>query len=219
MSEIYGEQHRLLQQEFDTTKLADRERELIVLSEIVDNHKSFIESRDMFFLASVDHRGYPTCSYKGGAPGFVKVVNQKTIAFPSYNGNGMFLSLGNINANNKIGMLFIDFETPQRVRVHGTANIDKHDPLIEELHGAELVVRVTVTEIFVNCPRYIHTYQRVQSSKYTPQPHCETPLTPQWKRIDAIQDVLSDHEKGIVEKLGGTITPEEYGDLIIKGEG
>lgn len=219
MSEIYGEQHRLLQQEFNTTKLADRQNELIVLSEISDEHKPFIESCDMFFLTSVDHRGYPTCSYKGGVPGFVKVVDNRTIAFPSYNGNGMFLSLGNINANKKIGMLFIDFETPQRVRVHGTATVDKHDSLIKELHGAELVVRVTVTEIFVNCPRYIHKYQRVKPSKYTPQASCETPLTPQWKRIDTIQDVLSDREKSILEKLGGTITPEEYGELIMKDEG
>ncbi len=102
MSELYGEQHRLLQQEFDTEKLADRVKEFIVTPEITDEHKSFIESRVMFFLSSIDHRGYPTCSHKGGEPGFIKVVNDKTIAFPSYDGNGMFLSLGNINANNKV---------------------------------------------------------------------------------------------------------------------
>ncbi len=97
MDELYGEQHRLLQQEFDTTKLADRVKEFIVSPEITDEHKPFIESRDMFFLSSIDHRGYPTCSHKGGEPGFIKVVDEKTIAFPSYDGNGMFLSLGNIN--------------------------------------------------------------------------------------------------------------------------
>ena len=137
MSEFYGEQHRFFQQEFDTAKLADRVKEFIVSPEITDEHKPFIESRDMFFLSSIDHRGYPTCSHKGGEPGFIKVVDNKTIAFPSYDGNGMFLSLGNIKANNKIGMLFIDFETPHRVRIHGTASIDKSDPLIEEFHGAE----------------------------------------------------------------------------------
>ena len=122
MSELYGQQHRLLQDEFDTTKLADRVKELIVVSEIPDEHKAFIESRDMFFLTTIDHRGFPTCSYKGGAPGFVKVLNNTTIVFPSYDGNGMFLSMGNIQANNKIGMLLIDFETPHRIRIHGTAN-------------------------------------------------------------------------------------------------
>ncbi|KAF3982551.1 MAG: pyridoxamine 5'-phosphate oxidase family protein [Methylococcales symbiont of Hymedesmia sp. n. MRB-2018] len=219
MDELYGEQHRLLQQEFDTTKLADRVKEFIVSAEITDEHKPFIESRDMFFLSSIDHRGYPTCSHKGGEPGFIKVVNEKTIAFPSYDGNGMFLSLGNINASNKVGMLFIDFETPHRIRVHGTANIDRQDPLIKEFHGAELVVRIKVTEIFVNCPRYINKYQRVQSSKYTPKADFEKPLTPKWKLIDGLQDVLPEKEKGMAEKLGGTITPEEYGELLGKGKG
>lgn len=216
MDALYGEQHKLLQQEFDTAKLADRVKEFIVLPEVTDEHKAFIESRDMFFLTSIDHRGYPTCSYKGGIPGFIKVVDCTTIVFPSYDGNGMFLSLGNINGNNKIGMLFIDFETPHRVRVHGTASIDKHDPLIKELQGSELVVRVTVKEIFVNCPRYIHKYQRMQFSKYAPQADFESPLIPQWKRIDALQDVLPERENFIAEKLG-TITQEEYGALLIKG--
>ena len=219
MDELYGEQHRLLQKEFDTQKLADRVKEFIVSPEITDEHKPFIESRDMFFLSSIDHRGYPTCSHKGGEPGFIKVIDEKTIAFPSYDGNGMFLSLGNINASNKVGMLFIDFETPHRIRVHGIASIDRNDSLIKEFHGAELVVRIKITEIFVNCPRYINKYQRVQSSKYTPKTDFEKPLTPQWKLIDGLQDVLPEKEKGIAEKLGGTITPEEYGELLVKGKG
>ncbi len=115
-------------------------------------------------------------------------------------------------------MLFIDFETPHRVRVHGTANIDKHDPLAKEFYGSELVVRVTIKEIFVNCPRYIHQYQRVQFSKYAPQVNFESPLIPQWKRIDALQDVLPERENFIAEKLG-TITQEEYGELLMKGKG
>lgn len=219
MSDIYGEQHRALQQKFDTLRLADRVDEVVVRPDLPDDHKAFIESRDMFFLTSVDHRGYPTCSYKGGAPGFVKVVDNKTIAFPNYNGNGMFLSMGNIIGNNKVGMLFLDFETPHRVRVHGIASIDQHDPLIAEFQGAELVVRVTVTETFINCPRYIHKYQRLQTSKYAPQAGCGTPSAPQWKRIDALQDALPERERDIAEKLGGTITFQEYGALVIKGEG
>ncbi|HEY3327411.1 MAG TPA: pyridoxamine 5'-phosphate oxidase family protein [Novimethylophilus sp.] len=218
MSEIYGDQHRALQEAFDTKNMADRVDELIVASEIAPEHAGFIESRDMFFLTTVDHRGYPTCSHKGGNPGFVKVVDSKTLAFPSFDGNGMFLSMGNITANNKIGMLFIDFETPHRVRVHGTASIDRNDPLIKQFHGAELVVRATITEIFINCPRYIHRYRRVDSSKYTPQPGCPTPL-PQWKRIDAVQDALPERDKDVAAKLGGTITPEEYSALVMKGEG
>lgn len=218
MSELYGAEHRRLQQAFDTTKLADRVNEMIVLSEITAQHQAFVESRDMFFLSSIDHRGYPTCSYKGGTPGFLRVVDSKTLAFPSYDGNGMFLSMGNIKANDKIGMLLIDFETPHRVRIHGTASIDKEDPLMKEFNGSELVVRVTITEIFVNCPRYIHTYQRSQTSKYVPQEGFEKPLTPQWKRIDAVQDALPERDSEISAQHG-TITPEEYGELLMKGKG
>ena len=217
MSELYGDQHLVMQDQFDTRSLAERVSQVIVVPEIDENHKGFIESRDLFFLTTVDHRGFPTCSYKGGTPGFVKVTDNKTIAFPSYDGNGMFLSMGNITANDKVGLLFIDFETPHRVRVHGTASIDRNDPLLADFHGAELIVRVTVTEIFVNCPRYIHTYKRLQSSKYAPQINCPTPL-PQWKRIDALQDALPERDKTIADALGGTITPEEYGAMLIKGE-
>jgi hypothetical protein len=219
MSEIYSAEHRVLQQTFDTTRLADRVDALVVRPELSGAQKAFIESRDMFFLTSVDHRGYPTCSYKGGAPGFVRVVDPKTIVFPSYNGNGMFLSMGNIIGNQKVGMLFIDFETPHRMRVHGVAAIDKNDRLLADFAGAELLVRVTVTETFINCPRYIHKYQRLQTSKYAPQAGCGAPPAPQWKRIDAIQDALPERESGIAEELGGTITFEEYGALVIKREG
>jgi predicted pyridoxine 5'-phosphate oxidase superfamily flavin-nucleotide-binding protein len=219
MSEIYSAQHRALQQRFDTTRLADRVDELVVRPEIPDDHKRFIESRDMFFLTSVDHRGYPTCSYKGGAPGFVRVVDPKTIVFPSYNGNGMFLSMGNIGANNKVGMLFIDFERPHRVRVHGVAEVEKNNLLLAQFVGAELLVRVTATEIFVNCPRYIHKYQRLQTSKYAPQAGCAAPPAPQWKRIDALQDSLPERERDLAKELGGTITLEEYGALVIKSQG
>jgi predicted pyridoxine 5'-phosphate oxidase superfamily flavin-nucleotide-binding protein len=219
MSEIYSAEHRALQRRFDTSRLADRVEELVVRPEIPDEYKGFIESRDMFFLTSVDHRGYPTCSYKGGTPGFVRVTDPKTIVFPSYNGNGMFLSMGNIAANQKIGLLFIDFETPHRVRVHGVAVVDQNDRLLEEFPGAELLVRVTVTETFINCPRYIHRYQRLQTSKYAPQVGCAAPPAPQWKRIDAIQDALPEHDLDIAKQLGGTITFEEYGALVTKSEG
>lgn len=218
MSDIYGAQHRALQQQNQTEALADRVDAIIVAPEIPDEHKGFIESRDMFFLTTVDHRGYPTCSYKGGTPGFVRVLDSKTIAFPSYDGNGMYLSMGNISANNKVGMLFIDFETPHRVRVHGTARISREPELQDCFHGAEMVVCVEITEIFINCPRYIHRYQRVATSKYAPQPDCEVP-PPQWKRIDAVQDVLPERDRELAASMGGTITPEQYGELVMKGEG
>lgn len=217
MSELYGEQHRALQQEFDSQQLADRVGEAILSDCVTDQHRAFIESRDFFFLSTVDHRGFPTCSYKGGATGFVKILDDKTLAFPSLDGNGMYLSMGNIDANRKVGMLFIDFETPHRVRVHGTAALSRDPADLALFDEAELVVRVTVEEMFQNCPRYIHRHQRVEQSRYVPQSGCETPM-PVWKRIDALQDVITDEEKRKVEAEGGMITMEQYEALLKAGK-
>jgi uncharacterized protein len=217
MSALYGAQHRALQAEFETTNLADAVNSIIVVPEMAPEHQGFIASRDMFFLTTIDHRGFPTCSYKGGNAGFVRVVDSKTLAFPSYDGNGMFLSMGNITQNNKVGMLFIDFETPHRVRVHGTATVRKSDPLLADYPEAQLIVRVSIEEIFVNCPRYIHAYVRKGVSKYVPQNHCETPLA-QWKRIEPLQP-LFDAETQTKALQQGLITPEEYGELVMQGKG
>lgn len=218
MQAFYGEHHRTLQNQFDSERLADRIKDIIVVNELTPEHQAFISSRDLFFLTTIDHRGFPTCSHKGGTPGFVQVLDAKTLAFPSYDGNGMFLSMGNILQNNKIGMLFIDFETPHRVRLHGTASIDLTDPLLSEFPGAELIVRVSLSEAFINCPRYIHRYQRVQNSRYTPQLHCPKPPAAQWKRIDAVQDVLPERDQSIAAQNGGTLTLEEYTALLTQGQ-
>ena len=217
MQGLYGKQHRVLQQDFDTVKLADAVHGNIVSTEIGEEHRGFIESRDMFFLTTIDHRGYPTCSYKGGSPGFLKIIDSKTLAFPSFDGNGMFLSMGNISINNKIGMLLIDFETPHRIRIHGKASIHRDEQSLRMFLGAEVVVFVDVTEIFVNCPRYIHRYKRVASAKHVPQENVPVAL-PQWKRIDGLQEALPARDKHIAEALGGTITPEQYVELVMKGE-
>ncbi len=218
MSNLFSTQHRQLQDQHDTRNLANRVTEIIVENQVNEQHQAFIESRDFFFLTTLDHRGYPTCSYKGGNIGLVRVIDPETLAFPSYDGNGMFLSMGNIQGNTKIGMLFIDFETPHRVRVHGDAIIDKDDPLLPEYQGADMIVRIKITEIFMNCPRYIHRMQRIESSKYVPQADTET-QAPQWKRIDAIQDALPACDQGLAEKMGGSITPEQYGAMLMNGDG
>lgn len=217
MNALYGEQHRAIQAEFETTGLADAVNSIIVVPELASEHEGFIVSRDMFFLTTIDHRGFPTCSYKGGNAGFVKVIDAKTLAFPSYDGNGMFLSMGNITQNNKIGMLFIDFETPHRVRVHGTATVHKEVALLSEYKEADLIVRVVIEEVFVNCPRYIHQYTRKNTSQYVPQNHCETPLA-QWKRIEPLQPVLDADTQQQASKIG-LISPDEYGELVMNGKG
>lgn len=217
MNDLYGNQHRVLQQQFDTEKLADAVGANIVVEELAPEHIGFIESRDMFFLSSVDHRGYPTCSYKGGNPGFVKALDTKTLVYPSYDGNGMFLSMGNITLNPKVGLLFIDFETPHRVRIHGNASIEMDPAKLSSFPGAELLITINITEAFINCSRYIHQYQRVQSSKYVPQKECAAPFA-QWKRIDNLQDALPQRDQHIAETLGGTITTEQYVEMVMQGK-
>ncbi len=186
---LYHEGSRRLQDRFDTRRLADRIEERIVRDRIDEDDKAFIEARDMFFLATSDENGQPQSSYKGGDPGFVKVLDEQTIAFPSYNGNGMYLSFGNALVNPKVGLLFIDFEGRKRMRLNGIASIDENDPLLSEWPEAQFVVRVHASEVFPNCPRYIHEYKLVKHSRFVPKSECETPV-PQWKHSDWAHDVL-----------------------------
>ncbi len=208
MSKIYDENHRKLQAEFETEKLADVVEEIIVHDEVLDEDRTFIESRDMFFLSTIDTEGRPTVSYKGGDVGFIKVVDDKTIAFPSYDGNGMFMSMGNISGNRSVGILFIDFENPHRLRLQGEASIDRNDPLMAEYSEADMIVRVNVSRIWRNCPRYIHKYVKEAPSTFVPRADCETPL-PDWKKVDMIQPLLAPKDQGKAEKQGGTITIDE----------
>jgi predicted pyridoxine 5'-phosphate oxidase superfamily flavin-nucleotide-binding protein len=189
MDGLYGEAQRRLQERFDTTRLADRIEERLVRSWIDEDDRAFIERCDMLFLATADADGRPNCSYKGGDPGFVRVLDEQTIAFPSYDGNGMFLSAGNALANPNVGILFISFEERTRLRLNGVASIDLDDPLLAELDGAQLVVRVRAAEVFPNCPRYIHEYRLVERSRFVPRAECATPA-PAWKTREWSKDVL-----------------------------
>jgi len=186
---VFSEAQRDLQDRFDTRRLADRIDDLLVHDVFSAADKEFVEARDMFFLATTDADGHPTCSYKGGAPGFVRVVDDRTLAFPNYDGNGMYLSMGNIAAHRDVGMLFIDFERQNRMRVDGTATIDFDDPLLPAWPEAQFVVRVQPRAIYPNCPRYIHKYTLVERSRFVPQTGTPTPV-PDWKRMDWACDVL-----------------------------
>ncbi len=178
------------QDRFDTRRLADRLAERLSRDEITDDDRRFIERQPLFFLATADDEGQPDVSYKGGAPGaFVRVLDRHTLAFPSYDGNGMFRSLGNLRLNARVGLLFIDFEQPQRLRVLGRALVDADDALRSGWPGAQLVVRVAVERVFPNCPRYIHRMQRSETSAFVPR-EGETPPVPAWKRFEMFRDVL-----------------------------
>ncbi len=216
MSRLYGPEHRALQDQFQSRPLADRIEAIAMKTEFTDMERGFIESRDMFFLSTVDDRGRPTVSYKGGVPGFVRVLDPQTLAFPSYDGNGMYLSMGNIAGNAEVGLLFIDFEKPFRMRVQGRAALSRDPKALGMFKEAELAVIVTVSELWMNCPRYVHRYTKVQASRYAPAEDAETPFC-EWKRIDGIQDVLRPHETAVVEKVG-QISIDEWMGRVMTGD-
>lgn len=216
MSRLFGPQHRELQDHFESRKMADRIEQVAAQTGIDEAAKAFIESRDMFFLATVDHRGRPTVSYKGGAPGLVKVLSPTEIAFPSYDGNGMYLSMGNINAHPEIGMLFIAFDRPFRLRLQGRAEIVMDGPEVDLFKEAQLAVRVAVSDVWMNCPRYVHRYDKVAASRYVPRAGAETPLC-EWKRIEGFEDVLRPDETAAVEKAG-QITQDEWMARVFRGD-
>lgn len=187
---LYHDGNRALQDEFGSRALADRLEQKLTRTAFTDDDKTYIESCLYFFLATADAQGRPDCSFKGGAPGFARVTGASEIAFPDYDGNGMFKSLGNLAANPHVGLLFIAMhDRPKRLRVNGTARIDRDDPLLDETVGAQLIVRVTATAIFPNCPRYIPELTMTGPSAYTPQAD-SPPVEPAWKGFDMFKDVV-----------------------------
>jgi uncharacterized protein len=188
MTIMYHEGNRRLQDEFESRKIADRLDELARTRFSADD-QFFIESRALFFLATADAEGRPDCSHKGGMPGFVRVSAPDELVFPDYDGNGMFKSLGNIAVNPHVGLLFIDFEKPRRLRVNGRAVISREDPLLAHTVGAQMIVRVTADAIFPNCPRYIPQMQFVSPSMYAPQAGTPFP-EPAWKNFPDFAPVI-----------------------------
>lgn len=185
----YTTAQQSLQDQCDARRIADRIDELLVRDVIDPGAAAFIQRQDMVFVASVDGAGRPTCSYKGGAPGFVRVLDERTLAYPSYDGNGMFLTLGNLTETRQVGLLFIDFEHPNRLRILGSATVSDDDPLLATWPGAQHVVRVEVTAVFPNCPRYIHRMQRIERSRFVPDGTGPPPV-PEWKRTSWAADAL-----------------------------
>lgn len=216
MGDFFTLAQRQLQGEFETTDLADRIVEAVVTEELSYPQAEFIHSRNMFYLSTIDESGYPSCSYKGGDLGFVRVINPVTIVFPNYDGNGMFMSMGNIQDKAKVGLLFIDFETPQRLRLRGEARCLREGPMLDSYPGANLVVEISVNHVWVNCPRYVHRMQPLEQSPYLPGKDGAVSLA-LWKRVDLIQDVLTAEDRAEAESLG-LITLEEYEAYVARGK-
>ena len=199
MTLLYHEGMRRMQDARETRALADRLAGVTVRQAFTDEDRAFIERCSMFFLATADAEGRPDCSYKGGLPGFVRVVDERTLAFPDYDGNGMYRSLGNVLANAHVGLLFIDFEQPKRLRVNGTAAVSADDPLCAAFPGAVYVVRVQASHVFPNCPRYVHRMAPVEASVHAPRRDYEPPV-PAWKTFDAFRDALPERDRPAAEE-------------------
>lgn len=189
MSKLYGESHRRLQRRFDSVRIADRIEERLFHEFVSPADKALIESLSMFFLATADAAGRPNCSYKGGDPGFVRVLDPRTIVFPCYDGNGMFLSMGNALENPEVGLLFIDFERQTRLRLNGTASIVDAASASPPYPGAQFLMKVAVRQVFPNCGRYIHKMQLVEPSPFVPRADVEPPV-PGWKQAEWAVDAL-----------------------------
>ena len=188
--DFYHDGQRALQARFASEALARRLEQVTHRTRFTDADREFIESAGFFFLATADAQGRPDCSYKGGPAGFVRVVADDRLAFPDYDGNGMFRSLGNIGVNPAVGLLFIAMNgAPKRLRVNGRAAVVFDDPSTAGFAGAQAVVLVTAEHIFPNCPRYIHDLEHGTPSPYTPATG-EAPVEPAWKSFDSFKDVV-----------------------------
>ena len=195
MSVLYHDGNRKLQDEFESRRIADRLEEKLTRFAFTDSDKAFIEGSMFFFLATADAEGRPDCSYKGGAPGFVRATGPSEIAFPDYDGNGMFKSLGNVLANPAVGLLFIDMgDKPRRLRINGTASVRRDDPLMQRFAGAHLLVRVAVKAIFPNCPRYIVSPGAEEPSVYAPRKG-HVPPEPAWKGFDDFKPYMHPRQR------------------------
>ena len=200
-SELYGPGSRLLQDRFDSRRIADRLEEVNLAHAFSEAHREIIETAPMFFLATADREGRPDVSYKGGMPGFVRVTGPGELAFPDYNGNGMFRSLGAILENPNVGLLFIGWsDKPKRLRILGRASLDERDPLTAEFDLAQQVVRVKAERIFANCPRYIHRMELQSYSPYSPVVGRDPPV-PDWKRNPLFRDALPQKDLDVMASL------------------
>lgn len=216
-SNFYTNEQCKLQADNDSTKLANAVVNAIVSEELQAEQIDFISTRDFFFLSTISSKGEPTVSYKGGPVGVVHIISPTKLAFPNYDGNGMFFSMGNISEMNKIGLLFIDLEqNPLRVRVQGEAVLSNNPELLEHFPGANMIIEINITSVFYNCARYIHKHTRTETSKYVPNKHGDQPF-PSWKRIDNLQDSLHPKDIGKADNEGGTISMDKYNEHVLKG--
>lgn len=195
---FYHDGMRDLQDRYEGRAVADRLATHRLHTVFTDDDREMIETASFFFLATAADDSVD-CSFKGGAPGFVRVTGDSELAWPDYDGNRMYRSLGNIRQSSRVGLLFIAFDGRQfdgsaaRMRVNGRATIDERPAALADLPGAKRLIRVAVDHIFPNCPRYIPTMTLVERSEFAPRKGYEPP-EPAWKDRPMVKDIF-DAEK------------------------
>ncbi len=131
----------------------------LIWDRIPEQMHARIEAVPFFFLATSSPDGRCDCSFKGGGPGLVKVLDSARLAFPHFEarvkGNGAYMSLGNVLLNSYISMLFIDFTDGARLRVNGKASIHEDAEMMALFPQAECVVVVDIELVMPSCPSYI----------------------------------------------------------------
>lgn len=143
--------------------------------------REFIARQEMVFVATADHEGEADCSFRAGPPGFVRVLDAKTLCYPEYRGNGVMASLGNISENGHVGMLFVDFMAAKiGLHVNGTAKVVGNDEMrrnsrltpeveadLDQTGGRrpERWVLIRVEEAYVHCSKHIPLLRRVDTAE------------------------------------------------------
>lgn len=195
---LYGDGARGLQEIFDSRRLADTLSNWTVHEELTDDDIALIARQSTVWISTVDADGWPDVSYKGGDVGFVEVVGRTELRIPSYDGNGMWRTLGNIADDGRVALLFLDLQRPWRMRVHGRAEVSIQPADLARHTGAQAVVIVRIGRIFPNCGRYIHRGGEI--SKFAPRPGHEPPM-PDWKRYTELRTVLPQRDQQALEQL------------------
>jgi len=189
MTSMFHEGMRALQDEFDGRRVADALEKNRKHREFWPDDVILIEQASFFFLAT-HHGDAVDCSYKGGAPGFVKITGPARLEWPDYDGNSMYRSLGNIALQPRVAVLFIRFDGESTLlRITGTASLHRDAETLSRHHGAKVVVQLRADYMFTNCPRYIPALTEAQPSPHNPIPG-HTPPAPQWKSRDYIRNIL-----------------------------
>jgi predicted pyridoxine 5'-phosphate oxidase superfamily flavin-nucleotide-binding protein len=123
----------------------------------------FLADRDMFYLGTANAEGQPYIQYRGGSPGFLKVIDERTLGFADFGGNRQYVTLGNLSENPKAFIFLMDYANSQRVKLWGTARVINNDPgLLETLRDpdypgkVERAILFTVEAWDINCPQHIH---------------------------------------------------------------